>query len=111
MTNIYITYEEPYQGRTFTEEQMYREIYSPSVDHNEYPDFECWLIDMVRSGVFEITNQVTINRKDLIELVLDMEITSKELIDLKTEWKAFYENPLEFRNCKQIIADYIICNR
>ena len=48
----YITYEEPLQGRTFNEKQMY-EVYRDLADKNEYPDYECWLIDMLKSGVFE----------------------------------------------------------
>lgn len=48
----YITYEEPLQGRTFTEKQM-KEIYRNMADKNEYLDFECWFIDMLKSGVFE----------------------------------------------------------
>lgn len=48
----YITYEEPLQGRIFTEKQMY-EVYRDMADKKEYPDFECWFTDMLRSGVFE----------------------------------------------------------
>lgn len=48
----FITYEEPLKGRTFTEKQMY-EVYRDMADKNEYPDFECWFSDMLKSGVFE----------------------------------------------------------
>jgi hypothetical protein len=48
----YITYEEPLKGRTFTESQMH-EVYRDMVDRTEYPDYESWLMDMVKSGVFE----------------------------------------------------------
>lgn len=48
---LYTTYEEPFNGRTFTEEQMY-EVYRDMADKTEYPDFETWLFDMVKSGVF-----------------------------------------------------------
>lgn len=48
----YITYEEPLQGRIFTEKQMY-EVYRDLADKKEYPGFECWFTDMLRSGVFE----------------------------------------------------------
>lgn len=47
----YITYEEPLQGRIFTE-QMY-EVYRDMTDKKEYPNFDCWFTDMLRSGVFE----------------------------------------------------------
>ena len=48
----YITYEDPLKGRTFTERQM-NEVYRDMADKAEYPDFKCWLVDMVKSGVFE----------------------------------------------------------
>ncbi len=50
----YITYEEPLQGRTFTENQMH-EVYRDMVNKEEYATFEDWLFDMLRSGVFEET--------------------------------------------------------
>ena len=49
---MYITYEEPFKGKTFTENQMH-EVYRDLADKAEYPDFECWKIDMLKSGVFE----------------------------------------------------------
>lgn len=48
----YITYEDPLQGRTFTLKQMH-EVYRDMADKKEYPDFETWFIDMLKSGVFE----------------------------------------------------------
>ena len=49
---MYITYEEPLKGKCFTEKQMH-EVYRDLADKAEYPDFECWKMDMLRSGVFE----------------------------------------------------------
>lgn len=49
---MYITYEEPLKGRTFTEEQL-QEVYRDMADKAEYADFECWISDMLKSGVFE----------------------------------------------------------
>lgn len=49
---LYTTYEEPLKGRTFTEKQMH-EVYRDLADKGEYPDFEIWLSDMLKSGVFE----------------------------------------------------------
>ena len=48
----YITYEEPFKGKTFTENGM-RKIYKNMVDKAEYSDYECWKIDMLRFGIFE----------------------------------------------------------
>lgn len=48
----YITYEEPLKGRSFTLKQMH-EVYRDLADKKEYPDFECWFTDMLKSGVFE----------------------------------------------------------
>ena len=30
-----------------------QEVYRDLADKNEYTDFECWLHDMIHSGVFE----------------------------------------------------------
>lgn len=49
---MYITYEEPLQNRTFTAKQMH-EVYRDLADKKEYPDFDTWLHDMLKSGVFE----------------------------------------------------------
>jgi hypothetical protein len=49
---MYITYEEPFKGKRFTEKGM-RKIYRDMVDKTEYPDFECWKMDMLKSGVFK----------------------------------------------------------
>ena len=49
---MYITYEEPFKGKTFTEKQMH-EVYRDLADKTEYPDFECWKTDMLKSGIFE----------------------------------------------------------
>ena len=48
----YITYEEPLAGRTFTKDQM-MEIYRDMACKLVFPDFECWFVDMLKSGVFE----------------------------------------------------------
>lgn len=48
----YITYEEPLKGKIFTEKQMC-EVYRDLTDKTEYPDFECWKSDMLKSGVFQ----------------------------------------------------------
>ena len=49
----YITYEEPFKGKTFTGKQM-QKVYRNLVDKAEYPTFFSWLDDVTRSGVFEI---------------------------------------------------------
>ena len=53
---LYTTYEEPLFGRVFTEKQM-QEVYRDLADKSEYPDFECWFADMLKSGVFEEITQ------------------------------------------------------
>lgn len=48
----YVTYEEPLQGYTFTKKQMH-EVYRDMADKLEYPAFDIWFSDMLKSGVFE----------------------------------------------------------
>lgn len=50
---MYISYEEPFNGRSFTSSQMH-EVYKDSVDKTEYQDFESWIYDMIKSGVFHV---------------------------------------------------------
>lgn len=52
MTKFYVTYEEPLNGRCFTEKQM-KEVYRDMADKTEYPSFDIWFTDMIKSGVFE----------------------------------------------------------
>ena len=49
---MYITYEEPLKGKCFTEKQM-QEVYKDLADKTEYPDFECWFTDMLKSRIKE----------------------------------------------------------
>lgn len=48
----YVTYEEPYAGQIFDESDM-ENIYATSVATEEYDSFDGWLLDMLRSSVFE----------------------------------------------------------
>lgn len=48
----YISYEESLKGRSFTINQLH-EVYRDLADKKEYPDFDCWFTDMLKSGVFE----------------------------------------------------------
>ena len=48
----YVTYEEPLKGKTFTKSQIHK-VYRDLVDKAEYPDFEYWKSDMLKSDVFE----------------------------------------------------------
>jgi len=48
---MYISYEEGNEG-VFTLEEM-QVLYITKVDKKEYPDFDGWLLDMLKSGVFE----------------------------------------------------------
>lgn len=46
---IYVTYEDEFKGQ-YTEKEML-ELYA-LVDKQEYPEYSCWITDMIRSGVF-----------------------------------------------------------
>ena len=57
MKKLYVTYEEtPFnaQGeRLVLDENGMKKLYEEAVDKEEYPFFDFWLWDMLRSGVFE----------------------------------------------------------
>lgn len=48
---IYTTYEDSITGE-YTEKEM-KNLYEKEVDKKEYPTFEGWVWDMLRSGVFD----------------------------------------------------------
>nr|DAR97993.1 MAG TPA: hypothetical protein [Bacteriophage sp.] len=48
----YVTYEEPLKDKIFTENQL-NKVYRDLTGKAEYPDFECWKTDMLKSGIFE----------------------------------------------------------
>lgn len=52
MIKFYVTYKEPLNGRCFTEKQM-KEVYRDLASKTEYPSFDIWFTDMIKSGVFE----------------------------------------------------------
>ena len=54
---IYTTYEEPLKGQLFTEKQL-RKVYKDMADKTEYPSFDIWFHDMLKSGVFEQTKEM-----------------------------------------------------
>lgn len=68
MKKYYITYEAPLENRCFTEKQM-KEVYRDLADKNEYPTFDIWFLDMLKSGVFE---RVTITAHTYVCQLPDM---------------------------------------
>ena len=48
---LYITYEEPFANRKFNSNQI-KEVYRDMADKAEYPSFDIWLADMLKSGIF-----------------------------------------------------------
>ena len=51
-TRCFTDKQEPINGRSFTYKQM-QEVYRDLANKEEYPDFDCWFTDMLKSGVFE----------------------------------------------------------
>lgn len=50
MKKYYRSYEPDFCG-TYSDDEM-KNIYKLIVNKKEYQDFECWLFDMIKSGVF-----------------------------------------------------------
>ena len=79
---IYISYEEPYNGKAFTSSQMH-EVYRDLVDKEEFQDFDIWLYDMIKSGVFRIvtkTSNCIETEKRMIQLINDLNVASNETL-------------------------------
>jgi hypothetical protein len=47
----FVSYENGIQGE-YTLDEM-KELYNSEVDKTEYQDFDTWIYDMIKSGVFE----------------------------------------------------------
>ena len=100
----YRTYEEPLKGRVFNEKQM-KEVYKDLANKNEYTTFEDWLVDMLKSGVFE---EISFNNFiDDKEKMFDFIMLTKEefLSSYSYLTKEEYENTLQF--VKQKILERI----
>lgn len=50
MMTTYECYEDGFIGK-YTVDDL-TEIYDKNIDEAEYPDFECWMTDMIRTGIF-----------------------------------------------------------
>lgn len=44
-------------------------------------------------------------KQAMIENVMDMWLTQKQIETIKTEWKAFYENPMQYKN--SVVIDMV----
>lgn len=97
----YITYEEPFQGRTFTEKQMH-EVYRDLADKNEYPDYECWLTDMLKSGVFKEVEEIQ-NMSRELKLLDDIE----EIRQRVAENPKNYPTDYAVRLISAIVSEYV----
>lgn len=96
----YITYEEPLAGRTFTYKQM-KEVYRDLADKNEYPDFETWFYDMLKSGVFEEVKETQSMSKEL-KLLDDIEEVRQKVAENPQNYPADYV----VRLISAIVAEY-----
>lgn len=93
---MYISYEQPFNGKAFTSSQM-REVYRDSVDKTEYQDFESWLYDMIKSGVFRIitkTSNCFETEKRMMQLINDLNVVSHKTLAVEQ----FITN-LMYRTC------------
>lgn len=84
MKNIkmYVSYEQPFEGKAFTSSQM-REVYRDMTDKTEYQDFESWLYDMIKSGIFRIitkTSNCFETEKRMTQLLNDLNVVSHETV-------------------------------
>ena len=97
----YITYEEPFEGRTFTLKQMH-EVYRDMANKTEYPDFKCWFIDMLKSGVFEEIKETSDMSKEL-KLLDDIEEIRQKVADNPKNYPTDYT----VRLISAIVSEYV----
>lgn len=98
MTNLkmYISYEEPFNGRSFTSSQM-KEVYRDTVNKDDFQTFDIWLYDMIKSGVFHvITKSLSCfeTERCMLQLLNDLNVISHNTLAVKE----FITN-LMYRTC------------
>lgn len=98
MTNLkmYISYEEPFNGRSFTSSQM-KEVYRDTVNKDDFQTFDIWLYDMIKSGIFHvITKSLSCfeTERRMLQLINDLNVTSHNTLAVKE----FITN-LMYRTC------------
>ena len=98
MKNIkmYVSYEQPFEGKAFSSSQI-REIYRDMTDKTEYQDFDIWLYDMIKTGVFRIvtkTSNCFETEKRMIQLINDLNVANHETLAVEQ----FITN-LMYRTC------------
>ena len=82
---MYVSYEQPFEGKAFTSSQM-REVYRDMADKTEYQDFDTWLYDMIKTGIFRIvtkTSNCFETEKRMIQLLNDLNVVSHETLAVK----------------------------
>lgn len=61
----------------------------------------------VNTGEVLNTYPVEPTKRDLVEITLQRQVTRKQLESLKCDWKAFYNDPLKYKNLAGMIVDYL----
>lgn len=51
--------------------------------------------------------QIVTTKRDLVEITLQKQLTRKQLESLKRDWKAFYNEPLRYKNLAEMVNDYL----
>ena len=93
---MYISYEEPFNGKAFTSYLMH-EVYKDLADKEEYQDFETWLYDMIKSGVFHIVTKSLScfeTERRMLQLIDDLNVASHNTLAVEQ----FITN-LMYRTC------------
>lgn len=98
MTNLkmYISYEEPFNGCSFTSSQM-KEVYRDTVNKDDFQTFDVWIYDMIKSGVFHvITKSLSCfeTERRMLQLINDLNVTSHNTLAVEQ-----FITSLMYRTC------------
>ena len=96
----YKTYEEPLRGRVFNEKQM-KEVYRDLANKSEYSNFDGWLYDMLKSGVFEEIsfNNFVGDKEKMLDFII---LTKEEFLESYS-----YLTEQEYNNTCEIVKQRI----
>lgn len=93
---MYISYEQPFNGRSFTSSQM-KEVYRDTVNKDDFQTFDIWIYDMIKSGVFHvITKSLSCfeTERRMLQLLNDLNVVSHNTLAVEQ-----FITSLMYRTC------------
>lgn len=85
------------EGETYTLKEM-QSLYDDKACKLVFPSFESWLKNMIEAGYYA---ELSTTHKPVlhpVEKVLNMLLKPEQLDDIRTQWHAFFADPLKYKD-------------